>query len=283
MYSQSITREHRTAFIIALDLSGSMCEVVTTPEGERTKAEVLCSITNNLLFELIERARRHDGVRDYYDVAVIGYSGAGIRPLIGQSDFISIKELAQMEPTQRERLVMRRLPDGQERLHRIREVAWIEPTAEGQTPMYEMLCYLHEMVRRWCREPQNRTSFPPVIFHITDGEASDCQDEALQAICERIQEEGTADGGVLLLNNHIASDCGLPSRLFPASVEELGEERYARLLYRCSSPMPTLYEEEIRRLRGDRAAGPFRGMSYNCSAHELISLLNIGSISLPLH
>lgn len=283
MYSQSITREHRTAFIIALDLSGSMCELVSTPEGERTKAEVLCSITNDLLFELIERARRSDGVRDYYDVAVIGYSGSGVRPLLGEKDFYTIRELAAVKPLKRERLLMRRLPDGSEKLVRTWEPVWITPTAEGQTPMYELFCHIHHLVQEWCNEPQNRQSYPPTIFHITDGEASDCTPEALQSICSAIREEGTADGGVLLLNSHITCDCGVPATLFPAREEELGEDRYARLLYTCSIPMPSLYEAEIRRLRGDHATGPFRGMSYNCSAHELVSLLNIGSISLPLY
>ena len=36
-------------------------------------------VTNRLLFELIERARRSDEVRDYYDIAVLGYSGDGDR------------------------------------------------------------------------------------------------------------------------------------------------------------------------------------------------------------
>ena len=40
-----------------------------------TKAEAVAGITNDLLFELVERARRSDGIRDYYDIAVIGYSG----------------------------------------------------------------------------------------------------------------------------------------------------------------------------------------------------------------
>lgn len=282
MYSQSITRNHRTAFLIALDRSGSMCEQMETPDGLRTKAEVVCEITNSLLFELIERARRHDGVRDYYDVAVIGYSGRGIEPLLGEKWFMPVSELAAIEPNSTTRLVSRTTPDGGTALHRLTQPEWITPNAEGETPMYELFCQIHALVKEWCADPRHRESFPPVIFHITDGEASDCNREDLVELCRAIRQEGTADGEVLLINSHLSSHTLRPRILFPNRIEELHENRYARLLYECSSEMPSLFEEEIRRLRGDHASGPFRGMSYNCSIGELVSLLNIGSISLPL-
>ena len=75
MYTQSITRTHRTAFILLIDGSGSMSEEILFRGRRTTKAEAVASITNALLFELIERARRNDGVRDYYDIAVLTYSG----------------------------------------------------------------------------------------------------------------------------------------------------------------------------------------------------------------
>ena len=75
MYTQSITRTHRTAIILAIDGSGSMAEKIRFRNRQMTKAEAVATITNGMLFELIERARRSDGVRDYYDIAVIGYSG----------------------------------------------------------------------------------------------------------------------------------------------------------------------------------------------------------------
>ena len=75
MYTQSITRRHRTAFLLAIDGSGSMAEEIRFRGRTSTKAEAVAAIANELLFELIERARRSDGVRDYYDIALIGYSG----------------------------------------------------------------------------------------------------------------------------------------------------------------------------------------------------------------
>lgn len=57
MYSQSITRTRRTAFVFLIDGSGSMSEEMEYNSAHCTKADVVAQITNHLLFELIERAR----------------------------------------------------------------------------------------------------------------------------------------------------------------------------------------------------------------------------------
>lgn len=57
MYTQSITRRHRTAFLLAIDGSGSMAEEIRFRGRTSTKAEAVAAIANELLFELIERAR----------------------------------------------------------------------------------------------------------------------------------------------------------------------------------------------------------------------------------
>ena len=55
MYTQSITRTHRTAIILAIDGSGSMAEKIRFRNRQMTKAEAVATITNGMLFELIER------------------------------------------------------------------------------------------------------------------------------------------------------------------------------------------------------------------------------------
>ena len=64
MYTRQISRASRTAFIIALDLSGSMSDDTLAIRDARTKADALSVIVNELLNELIARARRSDRVRD---------------------------------------------------------------------------------------------------------------------------------------------------------------------------------------------------------------------------
>ena len=141
MYTQSITRTHRTAFIFVIDGSGSMAEKIRFRGRLMTKADAVASITNGMLFELIERARRSDGVRDYYDIAVLGYSGDDevYSLLPGSREAISVTELAAGEPPLKTEIVEYRLPDGSNALREISTPAWVEPEAVGQTPMCEAL------------------------------------------------------------------------------------------------------------------------------------------------
>ena len=284
MYTQSITRSHRTAFILAIDQSGSMAEKLLFRGRQTTKAEAVAEVTNRLLFELIERARRSDEVRDYYDIAVLGYSGDDevYSLLPGSREAISVTELAAGEPPLKTEIVEYRFPDGSNALREISTPAWVEPEAVGQTPMCEALRRVRDIAAKWCADPVHAESFPPIVFNITDGEASDCDQREQLAICEKIRTIGTTDGKVLLINIHIATTSDSRSLLFPTEEEIPADNRYARLLHDCSSPMPEELSEAIRQVRGDLAKPPFRGMSYNTSIAELIAILNIGSISIKI-
>lgn len=282
MYEQSITRAHRTAFLIAIDGSGSMAEQLQFQGRRISKAEAVAAITNNLLFELIERARRSDGIRDYYDLAVIGYGGDdAVEPLLrDELHWMPVARLAATAAPAGRTTVEFRLPDGRSSLREIPAPNWIEPRAAGQTPMYEALLTARDLVSEWVMRPENAASFPPVVFNITDGEATDADDDDLRAVCDQIKDLRTADGHVLLIHIHIAAGEGIRPLLFPQAGEADYANRYASLLYDCSSQMPALFDDAIRAAKGPGAMPPFRGMSYNASTAELISCLNIGSISL---
>ena len=278
MYTQSITRNHRTAFILAIDCSGSMAESILFRGLRLTKAEAVAGITNDLLFELVERARRSDGIRDYYDIAVIGYSGDDeVRSLLPDGEeLVPVSALAAREMPVRTEVIEHRLPDGSIALREIPAPSWIEPQAAGQTPMCEALRRVRDIAAEWTARAANAESFPPVVFNITDGEATDCDDEELRAVCNQIKALETADGNVLLINIHIAAGDAGRHVFFPEADEANYTNRYAALLYDCSSEMPAVFNEAI----GPAAAPPFRGMSYNASAAQLVTMLNIGSISV---
>lgn len=282
MYTQSITRTHRTAFLLAIDCSGSMAEQICFRGREMTKAEAVSSVANDLLFELIERSRRSDGVRNYYDIAVLGYSGddqvASLLP--GGAEMLSVSELASLEVPLRREVVECRLPDGTISLREIPSPCWVAPKAAGQTPMCEAMRRVRDLARTWCSRPENAASFPPVVFNITDGEATDCDAEELRHVCDQIRGLQTADGNVLLFNIHIAAGEADGSVIFPEAGQAGYTHRYARLLHDCSSQMPESFNEAIRALKGAGAIPPFRGMSYNASMAEVVAILNIGSISV---
>ncbi len=282
MYTRSITRTHRTAFLVAIDGSGSMAEEIRFRGRSTTKAEAVAAVANELLFELIERARRDDGVRDYYDIALVGYGGDDeVRSLLpGGEELLSVARLAERQPVLRTETVEHRLPDGRIALREITTPCWIGPRAAGQTPMCEALRRCRDLAAAWCARRENAQSFPPVVFNITDGEATDCDDGELRAVAAQIRALGTADGNVLLVNIHLAADEQGRTAFFPAADERPDGNRHARLLYDCASEMPAVFDEAIRAEKGPGALPPFRGMSYNASAAQLLTMLNIGSISI---
>ncbi len=283
MYTQSITREHRALIIIAIDQSTSMSGKVTYRGNEITKAEAVAWIACDLIFELTEKARRTDGIRDYYDIAVVGYSGDGIEMVLDRDKpYIPVSHVDALPYEMIERLTQRIMPDGEPSLKTIRYKQWIKPKASGETPMYEALREVRETVRKWCDNPANMNSFPPIVFNITDGEFSDSIPEELKAVCDQIKEIHTSDGNALLFNIHIAPSTHQKPLIFPTEEEISHGNRYAQTLFDCSSEMPSIFNRDILTARGDHATPPFRGMSYNASLGELVSILNIGSISVKV-
>ena len=176
-YTQSITRRHRTAFVLAIDQSGSMVEELEFRGRRTSKAAAVAEVANSLLSELLLRATREGEVRDYYDIAVVGYSGEGVHSLLSADEtFVPVSALRNAVRNTRRVSIERRLPDGQPAFNEVTVSEWIAPAASGQTPMYEALLYVHDPVEAWCRRPEHRESFPPLVFNITDGEATDCDE-----------------------------------------------------------------------------------------------------------
>ncbi len=280
MYTQEITRRHRTAFVIMLDRSASMQGHVRFGRMMMTKAEAVAFTANALVSELVDRSRRTDGVRNYYDVAVVGYGNDSVDMLLGQSGWVSVDELALREPRMKSISVETLLPDGTAAMVEHSRVAWVEPHAEGTTPMYEAMLRVRDLLAEWCGKSENRESFPPIVINITDGEPSDCNDGELLDICSQVRAISTDDGNVLLLNVHITTADSLPSIIFPMADELLAAGRPARVLAECSSIMPEAFAEAIHDLKGAVAVPPYYGLGYNATVAELLSIINIGSRSI---
>lgn len=282
MYKQEITGKHRTAFIFAVDRSLSMSERVVCEWGHTlTKADMVAQAVNDMLSELEKRALREGCVRNYFDIAVLGYWDGKVVPLIDpKRPFIPISELRNYEPRRYDRVVEHCDRNGCRVVTEESADAWIDPVASGSTPMYEAFWEIGRLVSGWCANPLNAGSFPPVVINITDGEASDCDPVELRNESLNIRRQGTADGNVLLMNVHITtSTCG-GSLLFPTDDEVGHENLYSRLLADCSSVMPSVFNGIVRDMRRDEAEPPYLAMGYNTSPKDLFAMLNIGSRSV---
>lgn len=280
MYSQEITRRHRSAIVIVLDCSGSMQEEVCYGHLVMTKAMASARAANALVTELIDRCHRIDGLRNYYDIAVIGYGDDKVESLLGRDGFVMVKELYNQRPPHRVVCHEELLPNGKWAMVEHSYTEWFTPIAKGNTPMYEALLRVRDLVAEWCSQDENRESFPPIVIHITDGEASDCDDRELIDVCQQIKRQSTADGEALLMNIHISANSHLPAMVFPMPDELIGATRYAQTLAQCSSVMPASFNEAICSIKGMIARPPFLGMGYNASIINLLSMINIGSRSL---
>jgi hypothetical protein len=74
-YSAQISRDNPTAFLFIIDQSGSMDEKA---EGGRSKAQFVADVLNRTLYTLVMNCTKADGVRGYFDVGVLAYSGSDV-------------------------------------------------------------------------------------------------------------------------------------------------------------------------------------------------------------
>lgn len=281
MYRKEITRSHRVAFVIAIDQSSSMYQRLTFLSRQCTKAEAVSIVASRLIDELIARARRDDDVRNYYDVAVIGYSGDSVYSLLdGSEGFMPITLLAERRPEQKLFACECVLPSGEHRILTEKISMWVPPKAGGATPMYEMLLRVTEMVERWSAEPQNRESFPPVVFNITDGEATDATPAMVLRAAENLKAVATEEGNVLLVNIHLSSESEAEAMLFPQPGEIAKADEATRRMAEMSSLVPDEMCEVVRDFRADGSRPPYIMMGYNASVTQAVAMLNIGSRTL---
>ena len=280
MYQQDITRKHRTAIVVAIDQSSSMSLLFGHGATRQSKADLVARITNELISELLLRSRYDGGVRDYYDIAVVGYSDNKVYSLLGDHlDFKPVSSLDKRDVDTKmvvERCVML---DGREVSVYREYPEWVKARACGSTPMYQMLCKVSDMLERWCAQPCNRDSFPPILVNISDG-VPDGITENLLSISRHIKSLGTNDGTVLFVNVHISSSEDTSSLVMPNMSEIDIANREAMLFARMSSVLPVSMERGAEAIRCTFANSPYIAMGYNTSPVELNSMLRIGTRSV---
>ena len=104
---------------------------------------------------------------------------------------------------------------------------------------YDYLC-------RAIKDERFKDSFPPMVFHETDGES---QTDAT-AVAEQIMQLATADGNVLLVNAYIGTQTSLSYKGpedFPGYVDaaEAGPAQDNVRLFNMSSPMPDCIHQNL--------------------------------------
>src|SRR4051794_37777269 len=73
-YAAAIDRSNPTAFLFLVDQAGSMEDKMSSG---RSKAQQVADVLNRTLATLVTRCTRADGVRNYFEIGVVSYSGNG--------------------------------------------------------------------------------------------------------------------------------------------------------------------------------------------------------------
>lgn len=270
-YVAEISRSNPSCFVFLIDQSGSMSDSFGV-EGSRTKAQGVADAINRLLQNLVIKCTKSEGVRDYYDVAVIGY-GATVGPafagqLAGQ-ELVRISDVANSPDVVEERT--RKVEDGAGGLveEKIKFPVWFKPVANAGTPMCETLQLTHRTLSNWILN--HGSSYPPIVINITDGESTDGDPEPDS---QAIRDLSTLDGNVLMFNCHLSSAVGAPV-IYPGTETGLPDS-FATLLFRMSSVLP----DNIRAAaaaEGLEVTPQSRGFAFNADLVELIRFLDIGT------
>lgn len=282
MYTQTITRQNRGAILIAIDCSLSMSERINFNNLNISKAEAVALICNYILDELLALATRGREVRNYYDIAVLGYHDDVVESMLPTPNdgFVAIDTLATYCPPPKNISF--------DQFHYNRPVGgatftlhpWITPQISGTTPMYKALLRIEELVEEWCQRPENQNSFPPIVLNITDGEYSDGTTEDMLTVADNIKSLSTAGGKTLLLNIQLSTHDSKGGFAFPEEHGFYSICPYRRMLFHMSSTLPQNMEPLVKELINPLSYGPYRCVAFNASINELFMILNIGSQSV---
>jgi len=271
-YTAEISRANPSCFLFLIDQSGSMSDPFGGEEAGKVKADEVAAAVNRLLQNLTIKCAKEEGVRDYFDVGVLGY-GATVGPAFGGSlagrTLVPISEVADSPLRIDER--QKREDDGAGGIieRSVKFAVWFDPMAQGPTPMCDGFRRTGEALATWVSDHPD--SFPPIVFNITDGEPTDGDPTGS---AEQVQQLATSDGNVLVFNIHVSSTQSEPI-VFPDSEAGLPDD-HARLLFRMSSYLPSHIREQAEQ-EGYPVSEATRGYGFNADLVALITFIDIGT------
>jgi hypothetical protein len=271
-YVADISRTNPSCFLFLIDQSGSMADAFGGGDPPRPKAQGVADAINRLLQNLVIKCAKNEGVRDYYQVGVIGYGervGPAFSGPLAARDLAPISEIANSPARVEERT--RKVDDGAGGVidQTTKFPVWFDPIANHATPMCEALTKARTVLQDWlARHP---SCFPPIVINVTDGESTD--GDPTDA-AQQLQALASQDGSVLLFNVHVSSSRATPIE-FPDSAAALPDD-WARLLFNISSVLPDFMREAAAQENYPVSLAS-RGFVFNADLVSVIRFLDIGT------
>jgi len=203
VYKAEIRRGQPTAILMVVDQSSSMNELM---HSGKTKAQHVADALNRTLQNLVIRCTGPDGVRDYFDVGVLGYGRDGVvngfSGALAQGILHPLSSIYSSPLRVDERTVREDDRAGGILERSVKIPVWFDAKASGRTPMTEALQRAKEELQAWC--DAHPASYPPTVLHFTDGESTDGDPSAVAA--EIQLNLFTSDGPALLYNLHVNTE-----------------------------------------------------------------------------
>lgn len=257
--------------IFLIDQSGSMGEDYT---GGKNKAEFTATVINRTITEIVNTNMDGDKIKDRVFISLIGYGGNGGNSVDDiRSDYLSAFG---DNPLRIEKGKQKQLDGNGGFIEIDVDVPiFIEPIANGLTPMGEALNFAKQLIEGWInKKPENPA---PVIINISDGlpyegNNGDEPNKTIR-IAKELMNISTADGNPLVFNVHIGNggkECG-----FEENENQLSDEE-AKLLFKISSKVPDSYKDAARK-HDFKIATESRGFVSNAEPLTLIKFINFGS------
>lgn len=269
-YSAEISRDHPTCILFVIDQSGSMQEKMA---NGKAKAEFVADVLNKTIYTLVTNCTKADGVRNYFDIGVIGYGGRGSAPALGgalaHAIVHPITDVANTPLRVEDRT--KREDDGAGGVfeRKVKFPVWFDPIASGGTPMRDALIKTAEALVGWCDAHPN--SYPPTVIHVTDGASTDGDPTS---VASSVRQISTGDGEALLFDIHVSTEEGETVK-FPSSDVGLSDS-FAKLLFNMSSVLPT-HVAKLASDKGYRVGEAARGFMFNADPYDIANFFDIGT------
>ncbi len=271
-YNAEISRRNPGLFIFLIDQSRSMSHKLGGTL--RSKSQEAADAINRQIYELIYRCTKSDGVRDYFDIGIIGYGTEAntARSLIKDGDLVPISNLAENPLRMEKRKETITDPEGNDVESEFEFPVWFEPVANSNTPMVQALKLAQEWIEDWIAEHSD--SYPPVVINISDGAATD--GDPLE-VAQDIMSLSTSDGNVLVWNCHLSSVKDEKPLTFPSDTGILpANDKFANQLFEMSSVLPEGFLALAQEVALEVSESS-RAYVFNAGLDELMELLDIGT------
>ena len=273
-YQAEISRANPTCFIFLVDQSTSMIDPIMGVPGNPHKAELVADALNKIIQTLIVQSSKDEGIRKYFQIGAIGY-GNQVKSLFsdtfGSEELIWIDDLANHPIRVEDRIKKEYDGAGSVIDVNTKFPIWIDPIADGRTPMCAALTKAKLLLEPWINEHMD--SYPPTIINLTDGEANDGDP---REIANQIIDLKTNDGSVILLTLHVSSNQFSREVNFPNDTEELPDSP-SKVMFEMTSPLTENMRNTANQLYNMSLPEGAKGFVYNGSISVILQALEIGT------